>query len=94
MQKAARLRVTRKVEQLNPFLVALCESWNIPIPALLSVSVAVLGALAGAGRAPLHLLEARSKKIDGERVYPYTRSNQATPASLAQCGHSKFGSVR
>jgi HAE1 family hydrophobic/amphiphilic exporter-1 len=27
------------------FLVALYESWNIPIPALLSVSVAVLGAL-------------------------------------------------
>jgi hypothetical protein len=45
-------------------------------------------------RAPLHLLEARSKKIDGERVYHYTRSNQATPASLAQCGHSNFGSVR
>jgi hydrophobic/amphiphilic exporter-1 (mainly G- bacteria), HAE1 family len=35
------------------FLVALYESWNIPIPALLSVSVAVLGAiiaLAWAGR--------------------------------------------
>jgi HAE1 family hydrophobic/amphiphilic exporter-1 len=28
------------------FLVALYESWNIPIPALLSVSVAILGALA------------------------------------------------
>ncbi len=28
------------------FLVALYESWNIPIPALLSVSVGVLGALA------------------------------------------------
>ena len=28
------------------FLVALYESWNIPIPALLSVSIAVLGALA------------------------------------------------
>jgi HAE1 family hydrophobic/amphiphilic exporter-1 len=27
------------------FLVALYESWNIPIPALLSVSVAILGAL-------------------------------------------------
>src|SRR5438552_5695394 len=27
------------------FLVALYESWNIPIPALLSVSVAVLGAI-------------------------------------------------
>jgi hypothetical protein len=51
-------------------------------------------ALARAGRAPLHLLEARSKKIDRERVYHYTRSNQATPASLAQCGHSNFGSVR
>jgi HAE1 family hydrophobic/amphiphilic exporter-1 len=30
------------------FLVALYESWNIPIPALLSVSVAVLGALVAA----------------------------------------------
>ena len=29
------------------FLVALYESWNIPLPALLSVSVAVLGALVG-----------------------------------------------
>src|SRR5205807_6328921 len=29
------------------FLVALYESWNIPIPVLLSVSVAVLGAIAG-----------------------------------------------
>ena len=29
------------------FLVALYESWNIPIPALLSVSVGVLGALVG-----------------------------------------------
>jgi HAE1 family hydrophobic/amphiphilic exporter-1 len=28
------------------FLVALYESWNIPIPALLSVSIAILGALA------------------------------------------------
>src|ERR1700709_1041270 len=28
------------------FLVALYESWNIPIPVLLSVSVAVLGAIA------------------------------------------------
>jgi HAE1 family hydrophobic/amphiphilic exporter-1 len=28
------------------FLVALYESWNIPVPALLSVSVAVLGAIA------------------------------------------------
>jgi AcrB/AcrD/AcrF family len=27
------------------FLVALYESWNIPIPVLLSVSVAILGAL-------------------------------------------------
>jgi HAE1 family hydrophobic/amphiphilic exporter-1 len=27
------------------FLVALYESWNIPVPALLSVSVAILGAL-------------------------------------------------
>src|SRR5204863_6769395 len=27
------------------FLVALYESWNIPVPALLSVSVAVLGAI-------------------------------------------------
>ena len=29
------------------FLVALYESWNIPIPVLLSVSVGVLGAIAG-----------------------------------------------
>jgi HAE1 family hydrophobic/amphiphilic exporter-1 len=28
------------------FLVALYESWNVPIPALLSVSIAILGALA------------------------------------------------
>ena len=28
------------------FLVALYESWNIPIPVLLSVSVGVLGAIA------------------------------------------------
>jgi multidrug efflux pump len=28
------------------FLVALYESWNIPVPALLSVSVGILGALA------------------------------------------------
>jgi HAE1 family hydrophobic/amphiphilic exporter-1 len=35
------------------FLVALYESWNIPVPALLSVSVAVLGAIAAVGIAGL-----------------------------------------
>src|SRR5260370_29957445 len=35
------------------FLVALYESWNIPVPALLSVSVAMLGAIAAVGIAGL-----------------------------------------
>jgi hydrophobic/amphiphilic exporter-1 (mainly G- bacteria), HAE1 family len=35
------------------FLVALYESWNIPIPVLLSVSVALLGAIAGVAIAGL-----------------------------------------
>jgi HAE1 family hydrophobic/amphiphilic exporter-1 len=35
------------------FLVALYESWNIPVPALLSVSVAVLGAIAAVNMAGL-----------------------------------------
>src|SRR5262249_27473739 len=35
------------------FLVALYESWNIPLPALLSVSVAVLGAIVAVVKAGL-----------------------------------------
>ena len=35
------------------FLVALYESWNIPVPALLSVSVGILGALAAVAIAGL-----------------------------------------
>jgi HAE1 family hydrophobic/amphiphilic exporter-1 len=35
------------------FLVALYESWNIPVPALLSVSVGVLGAIAAVSLAGL-----------------------------------------
>jgi hypothetical protein len=37
------------------------------------------------------------KQVEEDRTRAgvhYTRSNQATPASLARCGHSNFGSAR
>ena len=52
------------------FLVALYESWNIPVPALLSVSVAMLGAIGrgGAGRTELRCLRAdRARGADRAR---------------------------